>query len=251
MRGRLLAMRTSTRAIALVAALAVVLVACAPTTEDGRVAVDQLRDEITYYPAQTGATWQYLPEGARLNAPRAGIVIEGPTVVDGELWISYREIRPGFEQRSYRQLRPDGVFLHSQVRLGITSLVYDPPLKEFPAPGTLAVGTQWSGETTVKLSLTGEDGVENRRVSYVYTVVDKRSVTVPAGNIEVYVIDLTTRLLDEDGLIIDEESLQTWFTPYLGEVRLRTRHVLIETNVPQPGVGDAAGGGLPGAGNDG
>lgn len=232
-------MRPITRVTALVAALVVVLAACAPAAEDGRVAVDQLRETTTYYPYQTGASWQYLPEGARLSAPRAGVVIEGPTVVDGELWISYREIRPGFEQRSYRQVRPDGVFLHSQVRLGITTLEYDPPLKEFPAPGTLQVGTQWSGETMVELSLTGEPDIERRHVSYVYTVVDRRSVTVPAGEIEVYVIDLTTRLLDDEGLIIDEESLTTWFTPYLGEVRLRTGHVLVDTNVSLPGAEDA------------
>jgi len=239
-------MRLTNRALALAVVLVAVLAACAPATEDGRVAVEQLRDEITYYPSQTGATWQYLPEGARLNAPRAGVVIEGPTVVDGELWTSYREIRPGFEQRSYRQVRPDGVFLHSQVRLGITTLIYDPPLQEFPAAGNLRVGAQWSGETTVKLSLTGEPEVENRHVAYVYTVVDQRAVSVPAGEIEVYVIDLTTRLLDDEGLVVDEESLQTWFTPYLGEVRLRTGHVLVETNVPLPGAGDEAGAGSGG-----
>ena len=236
-------MRQNNPVLAIVAVLAVVLIAaCAPTAEEGTVAIDQLRDEITYYPAQTGATWQYLPEGARLNAPRAGIVVEGPTVVDGEVWISFREIRPGFEQRSYRQVRPEGVFLHSQVRLGITTLRYDPPLQEFPAPDSLRVGTQWSGETTVHLTLTGDTDTEQRHVSYVYTVVDQRTVTVPAGEIEVYVIDLTTRLLDEEGIVVDEESLQTWFTPYLGEVRLRTGHVLVETNVPLPGVEAGSGG---------
>lgn len=236
-------MRQNHRALALVAVLVALFVAaCAPTAEEGTVAVDQLRDEITYYPFQTGASWQYLPEGARLNAPRASIVVEGPTVVDGEVWISYRQIRPGFEQRSYRQVRPEGVFLHSQVRLGITTLRYDPPLQEFPPAGSLRVGAQWSGETTVHLTLTGDTDTEQRRVSYVYTVVDKRTVTVPAGEIEVYVIDLITRLIGDDGTVVEEESLQTWFTPYVGEVRLRSGHVLVETNVPL-GVEPEAGAG--------
>ena len=236
-------MRQYHRALALAAVLVALLaVACAPAAEEGTVAVDQLRDEITYYPFQTGASWQYLPEGARLSAPRAGVVVEGPTVVDGEVWISYRQVRPGFEQRSYRQVRPEGVFLHSQVRLGITTLRYDPPLQEFPPEGTLRVGAQWSGETTVHLTLTGDDETEQRKVSYVYTVVDRRTVTVPAGEIEVFVIDLTTRLIDDDGAVVDEESLQTWFTPYLGEVRLRTGHVLVDTNVPL-GVATEAGAG--------
>lgn len=237
-------MRQNSRALALVVVLvALVGAACAPTSEEGTVSVDQLRDTITYYPYQTGATWQYLPEGARLSAPRAGIVVEGPTVVDGGVWISYREIRPGFEQRSYRQVRPEGVFLHSQVRLGITTLRYDPPLQEFPPAGTLRVGAQWSGETTVHLTLTGDADTEQRRVAYVYTVVDERTVSVPVGEIQVYVIDLTTRLIGEDGTVVDEESLQTWYTPYLGEVRLRTGHVLVETNVPlNLGAEEGAGG---------
>lgn len=226
-----------------VLSVVIVLAACAPTAEDdATVAIDQLRDEITYYPAQTGASWQYLPEGARLNSPRAGIVVEGPTVVDGEVWISFRELRPGFEQRSYRQVRPEGVFLHSQVRLGITTLRYDPPLQEFPPAGTLRVGAQWSGDTTVNLTLTGDSETEQRRVNYVYTVVDQRTVTVPAGVLEVFVIDLTTRLLDDEGIVVDEDSLQTWFTPFLGEVRLRTGHVLIDTNVPLPGVEEGSSG---------
>lgn len=243
-RGRVGVMRQNHRALAPAALLVlVVLAACTPSADEaGTVAVEQLRDEITYYPEQTGAAWEYLAEGARLNAPRAGVVVEGPTVVDGEVWISFREIRPGFEQRSYRQVRPEGVFLHSQVRLGITTLSYEPPLQEFPPAGSLRVGAQWSGETTVNLTLTGDSETEQRHVSYVYTVVDQRTVTVPAGEIEVYVIDLTTRLLDEEGIVVDEESLQTWFTPYLGEVRLRTGHVLVETNVSLPGAEEGSGG---------
>jgi hypothetical protein len=237
-RGRLLGMRTPKRALLVGATLlALTVVACTPSagTDQRRVEVQQLSEPTTYYPYQTGAAWQYLPEGARLTDPRASVVVEGPAVVDGGVWIAFREMRPGWEQRSYRQFRPDGVYLHSQVRLGITTIKYDPPLKEFPEADGLRVGTIWSGETTITLSLGDGSPPQVTDVEYVYTVIDKRTVQVPAGPLEVYVIDLTTRLL-EDGQVAEESSRQFWYAPYIGEVMLRTGHVLVATNVPLPGA---------------
>ena len=219
-----------------VTVLLLIVGACAPTASDERVEVQQLTEPTTYYPHQTGAAWQYLPEGARLSDARASMIVEGPAVVDGGIWISFRELRPGWEQRSYRQFREDGVFLHSQVRLGITTIEYDPPMQEFPAPGSLRVGSQWSGDTTVTLSLGDGSPPEVSQVNYVYTVVDQRTVQVPAGQIEVFVIDLTTRLLDEQATVTEESSRQFWYAPYVGEVMLRTGHLLVATNVPLPGV---------------
>ena len=231
-------MRTPKRALLAGAALlALTTVACAPSAgrSDQRVEVQQLSEPTTYYPYQTGAVWRYLPEGARLSDPRASVVVEGPTVVDGGVWISFHEVRPGWEQRSYRQFRDDGVYLHSQVRLGITTIRYDPPLREFPEPGSLRVGSIWSGETTITLSLGDGSEPQVSDVEYVYTVVDRRTVQVPAGPLDVFVIDLTTRLID-DGEVAEESSRQFWYAPYVGEVRLRTGHVLVDTNVPLPGA---------------
>ncbi len=218
------------------AALMLMVVACAPTASDERVEVQQLTEDTTYYPYQTGAAWQYLPEGARLSDARASVIVEGPVVVDGGIWISFREIRPGWEQRSYRQFRDTGVFLHSQVRLGITTIEYDPPMQEFPAPGSLRVGSQWSGDTTVTLSLGDGSPPESSTVNYVYTVVDRRTVQVPAGEVEVFVVDLTTRLLDEEANVSEQSSRQFWYAPYVGEVMLRTGHLLVATNVPLTGA---------------
>lgn len=230
-------MRAKLNPLTVGASLLVLLVAaCAPTASDERVEVQQLSEPTTYYPFQTGAAWQYLPEGARLNDARASMIVEGPAVVDGGIWISFREIRPGWEQRSYRQFRDDGVYLHSQVRLGITTIDYDPPMKEFPAPGTLRVGSQWSGDTTITLSLGDGSPPEVSQVNYVYTVVDEREVQVPAGKVRVFVIDLTTRLLDEQANVVEENSRQFWYAPYVGEVMLRTGHLLVATNVPLPGA---------------
>src|SRR5690606_25043383 len=72
-RGTLLDMRTPQRALALGAVLLLAaMVACAPSAgSEQRVEVQQLSEPTTYYPFQTGAAWQYLPEGARLSDPRA------------------------------------------------------------------------------------------------------------------------------------------------------------------------------------
>ncbi|HZW98825.1 MAG TPA: hypothetical protein VFF10_02080 [Trueperaceae bacterium] len=218
------------------ALLVLVVAACTPVTSDERVEVQQLTEPTTYYPHQTGAAWQYLPEGARLQDARATMLVEGPAVVDGGLWISFREIRPGWEQRSYRQFRDSGVFLHSQVRLGITTIEYDPPLKELPEPGSLRVGSQWSGDSTITLSLGDGSPPEQRLVNYVYTVVDQRTVQVPAGQLEVFVIDLTTRELDDQANVLDESSRQFWYAPFIGEVMQRTGHLLVSTNVPLTGA---------------
>src|SRR5690606_29781943 len=186
-RGTLLDMRTPQRALAFGAVLLLAaMVACAPSAgSEQRVEVQQLSEPTTYYPYQTGAAWQYLPEGARLTDPRASVVVEGPAVVDGGVWIAFREMRPGWEQRSYRQFRPDGVYLHSQVRLVITTIKYDQRLKECPEADGLHVVTIWSGETYITLSLGDGSPPQVTDGEYVYTVIDKRTVQVPAGPLEV------------------------------------------------------------------
>ena len=216
--------------------------ACTPTTQsDDRVGVLQLTDPITYYPFQTGAAWEYLQQGARLTDPRTTVVVEGPTVVDNGVWIGWRLIGPAREKRSYRQVNASGVFLHSEVRLGITTLTYDPPIQEYPPQGSLRVGALWTGETDVTLQLYDGSEPEVRHLAYTYTVVDRRTVTVPAGEVDVFVINLTSRLFDEDGTQVDEETYETWFSPYVGEVRLNTGHVLMRSNVPA--LTETAGGG--------
>jgi hypothetical protein len=230
-----------TRAL-LVAVVTLVLSACAPTTaSDDRVDVLQLTDPITYYPFQTGAAWEYLQQGARLTDPRTTVVVEGPTVIDNGVWIGWRLIGPAREKRSYRQVTPAGVFLHSEIRLGITTLTYDPPIQEYPPEGVLRVGALWSGETDVTLQLHDGTEPEVRHLAYTYTVVDRRTVTIPAGSVEVFVINLTSRLFDDDGMQVDEETYETWFAPFVGEVRLNTGHVLMRSNVPA--LTEAPGGG--------
>lgn len=214
----------------LVAALAFLLAACAPTSEAPRVDVDQLTEPITYYPFQTGATWQYLPDGARLNDPTTTVRVEGPTVAAGEVWVAWHTRGRGLDQMSYRATRPDGVFLMREVRLG-TTFTFDPPLKEYPQGAQLRVGANWSGSTSVHLSADGGRQQRTMAIDYVYTVVDKRLVTTPAGQFDVFVIDFTSRTFDELGNITDELTQQTWFAPHVGEVRTRNGHLLVASNV--------------------
>ena len=227
-----------------VTVVTLLVAACAPATQnDERVGVLQLTDPITYYPFQTGAAWEYLQQGARLSDPRTTVVVEGPTVVDNGVWIGWRLVGPAREKRSYRQVNANGVFLHSEVRLGITTLTYDPPIQEYPAEGSLRVGALWTGETAVTLQLYDGSEPQVRQLAYTYTVVDRRMVTIPAGEVEVFVINLTSRLFDEEGAQVDEETYETWFSPFIGEVRLNTGHVLMRSNVPALTESAGAGGG--------
>ena len=212
---------------------AALLAACAPTTSDERVEVQQLTEPLTYYPNQTGARWQYLPDAARLSDPRLIRSIEGPTVLDGEVWISWRTAGRGIDLRTFRQTRPDGVFLKRRVRPG-SVITFDPPIQEFPAQGQLRVGATWAGETSATIEFPGADP-ENRHstleLTYTYTVVDQRSVTLLAGEFDVFVVNLVTRTFDEDGEIVEELRQETWFSPFVGEVRTDNGYFLVETNV--------------------
>ncbi|MDT3681921.1 MAG: hypothetical protein ROY82_05500 [Truepera sp.] len=229
-------MRNKTRAAALLALVAFTLAACAPTTDDTkRVGVAQLTEPITYYPNQTGATWQYLPNGARLTDPTTTVQILGPTVLEGEVWVAWNARGRGLDEMSYRQVRPDGVWLKRQERLG-TTYEFDPPLHEYPAPNSLRVGELWTGTTNVHISAQEGKQTLDVKVDYSYIVVDKRKVTVPAGEIEVFVIDFTSRTTDENGGIKEELKQTTWFTPYFGDVRLRSGQVLVSTNVGPVGT---------------
>ncbi len=217
---------------ALIGLVALLLAACAPSGADApRVGVEQLTEPISFYPNQTGATWEYLPNGARLTDPRTSVQVVGPTIVNGEVWVAWHARGRGLDEMSYRQVRADGVWLKRQERLG-TTYTFDPPLQEYPPEGQLRVGGLWTGKTTVHISADGGKQELDMAVDYTYMVVDKRKVTVPAGDIEVYVIDFISRTVDENGAVTEELTQQSWFAPYVGDVRLRSNQVLVSTNVP-------------------
>jgi len=220
-------------------ALPVLLAACAPSSEK-QVTVQQLTKPISYYPHQTGAHWEYLPDGAKLTDPRLTVDVEGPSVLDGQVWIAWHTQGRGLDVTRYLQYTPDGVYLGRENKLG-TVINFDPPIQEFPAEGQLRVGATWAGDTKVDVVATEASANGNAKkanktldVHYVYTVVDKRQVTLAAGTFEVYVVSFTTRTLDENANVTSTLTQQFWFTPDIGEVRDENGNVLIASNVLAP-----------------
>ena len=226
-------------------ALLLTLAACAPSSAK-QVTVQQLTKPVSYYPHQTGAHWEYLPDGAKLTDPRLVSDIEGPTVMDGQVWVAWHIQGRGLDVTRYRQYRSDGVYLGRENKLG-TIINFDPPIHEFPAPDTLRVGATWSGDTKVEVVATDgskSDSSKTLAVHYVYTVVDQRQVTLASGSFDVYVVSFTTRTMDAAGKVTNELTQQFWFTPNIGEVRDENGNVLIASNVlkPVPPSGSSGGG---------
>lgn len=244
-------MRRPTLVLAAFGLMSVLLAACAPAGSDARVSVQQLTQPISFYPQQTGARWEYLPDGAKLDDPRLVVTVEGPTVLDGEVWTAWHLVGRGLDITRYRQYRPDGVYLRQEEKLG-TLIRFDPPMQEFPAQDQLRVGATWSGDTTVTVNATGDSSdtsaARTLDVNYVYTVVDRRTVNVSAGSFDVYVIAFTTRTLDQNASVTKELTQQFWFSPFVGEVKDEAGNFLVASNVLKPdegGDGSAPAGSAP------
>jgi len=222
-------------ALAPACALAVALAlaaACAPAADPGRVDVQQLVAPPSFYPQETGMRWSYLRDGASLDAPRPVETVEGPAVLDGEVWIAFRLFGAGQDVTHYRQFRPDGVYLKRQTRPG-GSFTFDPPIRELPAEGELRVGARWSGTTNARGDFPAAPVGQRRfaqEIQYAYTVVDRRPVVVVGREYDVFVISRTARTVDESGELVDELTQQIWFAPGVGKVRHENAWFLIETN---------------------
>lgn len=207
--------------------------ACAPSTEEGEAeGRTEPTGPLSYVPTETGAAWAYLPNGAPLSDPRMTVTVEGPTVLDGNVVTAWHQVGRGFDVTYYRRHDEEGTFLVREERPG-TILTFDPPIRELPS-GPLRVGETWSGETTATLRFPEAEATNRRQeldIQWVTTVVDRRTVDVVAGEFEVFVLNFTSRTTDEDGDVVDELTQETWFSPYLGEVRTENGFVLVESNL--------------------
>ncbi len=209
------------------------IAACAPSVEAPRLEVQQLSEPVSFYPHQTGARWAYVRDGAALDGIRYVETVEGPSVIDGEVWIASRLVGGGQDVRHYRQYRDDGVYLRRQTRPGAT-IDFEPPIREFPAEAELRVGLTWRADTVADQRYpSAAPGLRRITVpvEYVYTVIDRRPVTVAGRAFDVFVIDRTVRQYDEDGGVADELSRTMWFAPFIGTVRHENAWFLVETNV--------------------
>ncbi len=215
-----------------VAAIVLLVGACAPAASEETEAVTTPTGPVAYVPRPTGAAWSYLPDRATLDQPRVVVRIEGPTVVDGQVRTAWRMVGRGLDVRWFREHREDGTYLVREERPG-TAIAFDPPILEM-VPGPLRVGQIWSGATTATVRFP-EAEPENRTstlaLEWNTTVVDRRTVTVAAGEFEVFVLNFTTRTLDEDGVVLEELTQETWFSPYLGEVRTENGFFLVDSNL--------------------
>lgn len=213
------------------------LAACVPATDDGpRVVVDQLNESVSFYPQETGATWQYLPDSARLDERRVYQRVDGPTVLEGEVVTGWHLIGRGIDEQHFRRYGSDGVFLLRTIKPG-TIIDFRPAVKEFPAAASLRAGASWDGETTASV-VYPDARPEHREASldirYRYTVVDERTARVPAGEFTVFVIDFESVTVDESGKELERMSQTVWFSPHIGEVRTENGYFLIETNFQTP-----------------
>ncbi len=213
--------------------LILLLTACTPVETTEKVEVVQLTDSVSYYPHEVGANWKYLANGVSVaDSPVVSSVL-GPTVVEGDIWIATDLVGQGIQNTWFRQYRADGVYLLKEERPG-QIVSYDPPLKEFPTANSLRVGTTWGGNTTTSIfwpDAKPDNQYKKIEVRYDYTVVDKRTVTVPAGQFEAFVINFVASVSDNLNLTNPEEKQETWFVPYIGEIRTENKFFLLETNL--------------------
>jgi hypothetical protein len=221
------------RHFTIVLALLVLAAACAPAVESPRLEVQQLTEPPSFYPHETGARWVYVRDGAAIDGIRYVETVEGPAVIDGDVWIASRLVGGGQDVTHYRQYRADGVYLRRQTRPGAT-IDFVPPIREYPAQGELRVGTTWRAETVADQHYpSAAPGLRRLSVpvEYVYTVIDERPVNVAGSEYRVFVIDRTVRQYDDDGAVADQLSRTTWFAPFVGTVRHENGWFLVETNV--------------------
>lgn len=212
------------------------LAACAPGARDDgpRLSVEQFTGDVSFYPHATGAAWAYVPEGGQVEGSGLAAVVEGPRVINDDIWVATEFIGLGIDGALYRQYRADGVFTLREDASG-SRTVYNPPLQEYPPESELRVGATWSGETTANVFFPSAERTADRNqtfeVTYSYTVVDKRKVRLPIGELEVYVINRIGRAFNEEGDVADQLTQEIWFSPFVGEVRTREGLFLARTNV--------------------
>jgi hypothetical protein len=221
------------------------LTSCAPGAANAKpVEVQQFAGAVSYYPHEAGASWAYLGEGEPGDAPRLVYTVQGPTVVNGDLWVVTSAVGKGLDIAWFRQYRPEGVFLLRELRPG-QEINYDPPLQEMPPEDSLRVGSTWGGDSTVTVHFPDakrpEDQNITRKFNYTYTVVDERNVNLAAGDFDALVIDFVARTYDEEGNEVPcsgtgECKQTTFFTPNFGEIRTENGYFLVQTNVSPGGL---------------
>ncbi len=209
--------------------LLLLLAACAPVPSGPGPAEGRIEGPVGFYPSTTGLVWSYLPSGVSLDAPGYTLRAEGPASFAGASALRFRFSGRGQERIYYRTISDRlGVRLLGYEETVTSSRVrFDPPFLEYPPAGLLAVGYRWGGKTTVESVFVLPEGMVTQAkvpLSYTFEVVGRRTVEVPAGRFEAYLIRFNAE--SDQGAIESE----IWFVPHVGEVRTREGLVLLKKN---------------------
>ena len=213
----------------LLATLALLIAACAPTTEKPRLEIGSVPDLTTAHPNQTGLEWRYLYPNDALDAQPIIHRVLGPMSEKGQVLTVEHTWGRGYDHHYYRSYTPEGVYLHRETRPGVT-ITYDPPLHELPSGLEVRPGAAWGGTTTTIIAF--DQGVtETHTLTYQSIIHEQRTVTLPDGEHQVLVIDFQS--VDDAGHRVAQ---QLWYQPFLGWVKLRDDAVLVASNAGRGGL---------------
>ncbi len=218
----------ASRSLALAGLLTALLAACAPQVSTPGPAEARVQGPVGFYPHATGLAWTYLPEGLPLDAPKYELRVEGAGSFEGKPGIKYRFFGRGQDRDYYRSVGPFGVkLLGYEERITLSRVEFDPPFVEYPAPALLEVGARWGGRTRVSSFFVLPKGIEKQAtldLDYRFEVVGNKTVEVPAGSFEAFVIRFFAKS--------QKEAIRSelWFVPHVGEVRTREGLVLVGKN---------------------
>lgn len=207
---------------------ALALAACAPVAQAPERATAQTPlAAASFYPHETGLAWEYLPAGEALTRPRYRLSVQGSAEFAGQRAVAYRMEGRGSDQSWFRQVGEHGVRLLGFTKPGLV-VTLNPPMQELPPAGAWRAGLSWDGESELQV-IQGREVVQRGRVSWRFVVLEQRSVSVPDGTHNVWVV---SRQLRDDVGGLFPLSEQLWFAPHVGEVRTPEGLLLVARNTP-------------------
>lgn len=197
--------------------LALPLAACAPRQTvqvPQTVTAQTTARSVSFYPAETGLAWVYIPENEPNTEPY-NIQNLGPTLFGPNQVQATQMTGRGAMQVWYRQTSDAGQRLLGFRKPGISATL-EPAMQEYPATTAWRVGASWGGSS--KVTMRSDDGkvVQTGTVNYLYKVLEQRQVTVGKEGYTVWVVN---RQMTDDLGGVFPASQTIWFMPYLGEVR--------------------------------
>ncbi|WP_245528314.1 hypothetical protein [Deinococcus maricopensis] len=192
------------------------LAACAPAAQQTQspVSVATTVSGVSFYPAQTGLTWQYTPEGEPQGQAPYVLRVTGPTLFLNQPVTAYQLTGRGADQTWYRQVSDAGVKLLGFTKPGLT-VTLNPAWTEAPAANTWRAGLTWSGRSQVQV-VQGDKVVQEGAADYTYTVLEQRNVIVNGQPYQVWVVN---RQIKGDLGALFPASQDYWFAPRVGDIR--------------------------------